>query len=213
MRRSGLRHPNMESPLYQRRFPGQGQRGGSGMYGLGQSGETDTEGGGLFTTQVTDYSSGEGDGVDTGGSLYAQLIAAGVDPVDAEAYLVTGQLPGGSTGATTVPGKILTDAELKAEQTAAHAWMLQNVPGISAAVAGTLALTAAQIATGIANGTVQKTATCPSGYQFVTGICVPDSGQWFSFATNKQILTWGGVVIAALVIVNLIPSGGGRRRR
>ncbi len=37
-------------------------------------------------------------GLGDDGSIYSQLIAQGVDPIDAAAYLDTGQLPGGTTG-------------------------------------------------------------------------------------------------------------------
>lgn len=40
----------------------------------------------------------QGLGDPTDGSLYAQLIGQGVDPVDAAAYLNPGELPGGATG-------------------------------------------------------------------------------------------------------------------
>jgi hypothetical protein len=50
-----------------------------------------------------------------------------VNPVDAAAYLETGQLPGGSTGPVT-PGVALTPAEMAAEQSRATAWLAQ-IPG------------------------------------------------------------------------------------
>ena len=108
------------------------------------------------------------------------------------------------------------------EQAAAQAWLLQNVPVAArsgnAAALSTLALTAAQIAAGVSAGTVKTSAACPSGYSFSTGVCVPKSGavatpagQWFSFATNQQVTTFGLVILGALIFVNLIPSGGRRR--
>jgi hypothetical protein len=46
----------------------------------------------------------------TTGSLYSQLIGAGVDPVDAEAYLTTGQLAAGSTGPISSAPNLGTEA-------------------------------------------------------------------------------------------------------
>jgi hypothetical protein len=120
------------------------------------------------------------------------------------------------------------------EQSEAMAWLLKEFPAgapstsiaaPSATVLSKLALTAAQLTAGVQAGTVVAApgGSCPTGYRYATGVCVPGivgaggatkpAGQWFSFATNKQVVTFGAVVIGALVLVNLIPSGGGRRRR
>lgn len=124
-----------------------------------------------------------------------------------------------------------------AEQADAMAWLLKEYPAgetpsataPSVSVLTKLALTAAQIKAGMAAGTVVAApgSGCSTGYRYASGVCVPGivgaggaistnpAGQWFSFATNKQVMTFGVVVIGALVLVNLIPSGGGggRRRR
>lgn len=107
------------------------------------------------------------------------------------------------------PGAPLTPAQLTAQQVAAQAALLKMVPAVSSA-----ALTAAQLAAGLTTGTIARVATtvCPSGYRSSTGACVQSSGQWFSFATNSQVMTFGAVILAAIIIVPAL-SGGGRRRR
>ena len=122
------------------------------------------------------------------------------------------------------------------EQSEAMAWLLKEFPAGSsvpaaaptASVLAKLALTASQLTAGMAAGTVVAApgSGCSTGYRYATGVCVPGivgqggavstkpAGQWFGFATNQQVVTFGVVVIGALVLVNLIPSsGGGRRRR
>ncbi len=84
------------------------------------------------------------------------------------------------------------------------------------AAASKAALTAAQITAGITAGSIHTApvTTCPSGYQYTAGGCLPvGSGQWFSFATNNQVMTFGAVILAALVIVPALSGGGGGRRR
>jgi hypothetical protein len=107
------------------------------------------------------------------------------------------------------PGTPLTPAQLTAQQVAAQAALLKMVPAVSSA-----ALTAAQIAAGLSTGSISQVATtvCPSGYRSSTGACVAATGQWFSFATNAQVMTYGAVIIGALILVPML-SGGGRRRR
>lgn len=119
----------------------------------------------------------------------------------------------------TTPAAPLTPAQMQAQQTQAASDLLKMVPttaAIAAQLANSgLALTAAQIAAGVQAGTVRAvpTTTCPTGYQYSTGTCVPGTGQWFSFATNTQVITWGVVVVGALIIVPMLSGGGGRRRR
>ena len=138
----------------------------------------------------------------TSGSLYSQLIAEGVDPTDAEAYLATGELPGGSTGPiSSAPAGPATPTE----QAAASAWLLQNIPPIPAGgtlanVLSTLALTSAQIATGLTAGTVKTApaATCPSGYQYASGPCVPGAAASAPLIAGVSNTTLG--IIAAVFI-------------
>jgi hypothetical protein len=158
---------------------------------------------------------------DPGASLYSQLIAQGVAPADAYQYDPTGAIAAGVDPSTlyaapgynitnVTPGTALTPAQLTAQQVAAQAALLKMVPAASSA-----ALTAAQIAAGLTTGTVSQVATtvCPSGYRSSTGACVAAAGQWFSFATNAQVMTYGAVILGALVILPMLSGGGGRRRR
>ncbi len=217
---SALRNANAESALYRRWFPGAGQRGG-GFAGMGFCDPSDPTcvGADLPITGTvinTDPATGE---LPTS-SLYDQLIAEGVQPADAYQYDPTGAIAAGvdpsslfaapgSTIKNVTPGSPLTPAQLTAQQVAAQAALLKMVPAVSSA-----ALTAAQLAAGLTQGTIAKVATtvCPSGYRSSTGACVQSSGQWFSFATNNQVMTFGAVILAAIIIVPAL-SGGGRRRR
>ncbi len=108
--------------------------------GLGQSGETDTEGVDLPTGSI-DFSSGE---------------------VDPSTYY-----PAPGSTLETTPGVELTPAELAAEQTRASAW-LATIPG-ALSIAGKVALTAAQISAGVAAGNLKPSSTCPSGYLVAGG--------------------------------------------
>lgn len=206
----GLRRPNMESPLYQRWFPGQGQRGGSGMYGLGDE-LSDAESG-IFTTQSNDpFTTGSGEtatetpGIHDWGTIDTSSgETATLDTWQAQADCA--EFGGSACDQFVMTGGTPTDAQLKATAT------LRT-------------LDPSKLASAIASGAVVKSASvgasCPSGLAYKNGTCIPmggtgvrtPPGQWVSFATNQQLITWGGVVIAALVIINLIPSGGGRRRR
>jgi hypothetical protein len=154
--------------------------------GMGQSGEVGEEGGGLPGGAV-DFSSGE---------------------VDPSTYYPA---PGYNIG--TTPGVELTPTELAAEQARARTWLSQlNLP--SAVTAGAkVALTAAQIASGLQAGTVKASSTCPGGYLVSgTGQCVQASS-----ATSAQLLSGISnqtlaIVGIAFVALMMLGGGGGRRR-
>ena len=141
---------------YHRRWPG-----------LGQSGEVDTEGGGLPGGGI-DFSSGEADP-----SLY---------------------FPAPGSTLTTTPGVDLTPDELAAEQTRASAWLAQ-IPG-ALSVAGKVALSAAQIAQGVAAGNIKASSTCPSGY------LVAGSGQCVTAPGSPSI--FGGISNTTLAVVGVL---------
>ena len=158
------------------------------LRGLGQSGEVGSEGGSL-----PDF------GTVTGGDPI---------PTDPSTFLPPGY---NITGVT--PGAELTPAQLAQQQAEASAWLLQNIPttppGMTTAqTLSTLALTASQIATGLTAGTVQRAATCPSGYQYASGPCVPGAatGQLISGVSNSTL------GIAAIAFLALMMFSGGRRR-
>jgi hypothetical protein len=165
-------------------------------------------------------SSSPTEGIAPTSSLYSQLIAQGVAPADAYQYDPSGAIAAGvdpstlfplTSGAVT-PGAPLTPAQLAQQQTAASAWLLQNVPvtpsGLTQAQQlATLALTAAQIASGVTAGTVQATPTsaCPSGYKYSTGPCVPGAATGILPGVSNATL---GLVVAAAVVLMLM----GRKR-
>ncbi len=174
-----------------------------GMAGLGDGEYIDPETGLPVTFTAVPSSD---PGIDmSSGSLYSQLIAQGVNPVDAEAYLATGQLPGGSTGPVT-PGVALTPVELAAEQARATSW-LSTIPGALSAASKIAALTTAQIAAGVQSGALKPSSTCPSGYMLA------GSAQCTG-ATSTGILP--GVSNTTLGIVAVLFFGlmmmGGKRR-
>jgi hypothetical protein len=179
-----------------------------GMQGLGQTcGDGTAEGEALCFAPAVAVSTDPMPVDTSSGSLYSQLIAAGVNPVDAQAYLTTGQLPAGSTGPVT-PGAVLTPAQLAAEQTSASAWLLQNVPATPAGLTqaqqlATLALTAAQIASGVTAGTVQSTPTsaCPSGYKYSTGPCVPGASTGIIPGVSNTTLAIAAVAFLGLMMM------------
>ncbi len=210
---SALRNANAESALYRRWFPGAGQRGG-GFAGMGFCDPSDPTCG---VIESTDPVTGEpivaapsDDPLltdESGNYCLASMFVNGQCPQSADlSYLYA---PPGYNIKNVTPGAPLTPAQLTAQQVAAQAALLKMVPAVSSA-----ALTAAQIATGLTQGTIARVATtvCPSGYRSSTGACVQPSGQWFSFATNNQVMTFGAVILAAIIIVPAL-SGGGRRRR
>jgi len=133
----------------------------------------------------------------------AALQACAADP---NCTMPPGQphaIPYGTPGGQMMPGTTTaTPAQLAA---------LAKLAG----AATPAALTAAQIATGLTQGTVSRVATtvCPSGYRSSTGACVQAASQWFSFATNTQVMTFGAFILAAIVIVPMLSGGGGGRRR
>jgi hypothetical protein len=195
--------PNLSSPLYRRWFPGQGQRGG-GFAGMGLCDPSDPTCVSVDTTTL-DIGGGYA-GAPTGivtstdptPSMYSQLIAQGVAPADAYQYDPTGAIAAGVDPSTLY---------------AAPGSTIQNVtPGTALTPAQ---LTAQQVAAPLTAGTVSQVATtvCPSGYRSSTGACVAATGQWFSFATNAQVMTYGAVILGALILVPMISGGGGRRRR
>ena len=225
---SALRNANAESALYRRWFPGAGKRGG-GFAGMGLCDPSDPTcvGADLLGAGDTITSNDPAAGFDPGiatPSMFDQLIAQGVNRSDACVYDPAGcdaanALIGMGPTPNTTPGAPLTAAQLQQQQTAAAAALLKMVPTAAATAAALaqsgLALTAAQIAAGVQAGTVRNvpTTTCPSGYQYMTGVCVPVKGQWFSFATNAQVMLYGAVILGALIIVPALSGGGGRRRR
>ncbi len=201
-----LLNRSFQGQIYQRWLPG--HRYSPPQWGYRGMGEIDPETGLELGTGLPggglDFSSGEVDP--------STLLAPTTGGTSEGDYLTAWE---GSEGVTTATPE---------EQAAAQAWLLQNIPTDAragqAAALSKLALSAAQIATGLTAGTVQTVpaSSCPSGYKFSAGPCVPGPagstpGQWVSFATNKQLITFGVVVVAGLLIVNLIPSGGGGRRR
>jgi hypothetical protein len=224
--------PNLSSPLYRRWFPGSGQRGG-GFAGMGCDPNDPTDptcAVDPVSAVATDPNMGDplaacaadpNCSMPIAPSLYSQLIAQGVAPVDAYQYDPTGAIAAGvdpstlyagpgSTITNVTPGTALTPAQSTAlsQQVAAQAALLKMVPAATSA-----ALTAAQLAAGLTAGTIAKVATtvCPSGYRSSTGACVAATGQWFSFATNAQVMTYGAVLIGALILIPAL--SGGRRRR
>jgi hypothetical protein len=223
---SALRNANAESALYRRWFPGSGQRGG-GFAGMGLCDPSDPTCGVIDTVTSTDpvtpFDPLATDPLipdEAGNVCLASMFVNGQCPaaLPVDPSLLYGGPTNNYTGA---PAPVLTPAQMTAQQTQAQADLLKMVPttaAIAAALANSgLALTAAQIAAGVSSGTVQvvPTTTCPSGYRYATGTCVPGSatGQWFSFATNSQVMTYGLVIVAALIIVPALSGGGGRRRR
>lgn len=229
--------PNLSSPLYRRWFPGAGQRGG-GFAGVGIiDPETGLDmGPDIVGTVISndplipfDPSVNPSTLTLSEPSLYTQLVAEGVSPLDAAQYDQAGATAAGFDPSVyyAAPGYNQTPAGPAGPSVAAR----------GAAATGASANTAAQLAGALARAIAPNpgTTTCPPGYVYGapgqsvqlapgmstvgTGRCVPISGlpgapgpQWVSFATNKQIITYGVVVVAALVLVNLIPSGGRRRR-
>ena len=144
---------------------------------------------------------------DTGGSLYAQLIAQGVNPVDAEAYLTSGQLPGGSTGASTSPGAELTPAELAKEQATARDWLAHAFDPLNVnKIAQALKSGAAIVSKGL-NAAGQP--ICPSGVAYPNGQCIETTGtkQWLPGVPNQT------VAIVGVAFLALMMGGGGGRRR
>lgn len=113
----------------------------------------------------------------------------------------------------TDPGPELTPTEFAAEQKRATDW-LAMLPNLIT-TAEKVFLNSSQIASGVQAGVVKSSSTCPSGYLVSgTGQCVAAAAsQWVDFATNQQILTWGAIALGGIVLINLIPSGGKRRRR
>jgi hypothetical protein len=158
------------------------------------------------------------------GSTYDQLIAQGVTPADAYQYDPAGAIAAGVdpstlfpiTSGVVTPGAALTPAQLAAQQGQAQAWLLQNVPptpsGLTQAQQlASLALTAAQIASGVSAGTVQSTSTsaCPSGYKYAAGPCVPSPGLLGApliAGVSNTTLAIGAVIFLALMMM------GGKRR-
>jgi hypothetical protein len=229
---SALRNANAESALYRRWFPGAGQMGG-GFAGMGFCDPSDPTCVDTTTLDVSGGYTGAPTGIVTStdpltgepptSSMFDQLVAQGVNRSDACVYDPAGcdaanALIGMGPTPNTTPGAPLTDAQLQQQQTAAAAALLKMVPtaaATAAALANGLSLTPAQIAAGVQAGTVRSvpSTTCPSGYQYMTGACVPGSGQWFSFATNTQVMLYGAVILGALIIVPALSGGGGRRRR
>jgi hypothetical protein len=184
-----------------------------GFSGLGQSGETDVEGGAL-----------PGGTVETGptGSSEEFLVYTQTDPIpfgtaadcadlslwssvsarNAACYPIV-------TGAPTAPGAELSPAEMEAEQIRARAWLSTlNLP--ATITAGThLALTAAQIASGLKAGTLKPSSTCPGGYLVSgTGQCAQASAT----ATGSQILPGVSNQTLAIGLLVLLMFMGGRRR-
>lgn len=175
-------------------------------------------GNGLDPAGFTDIAPLAAPSSDPGASLYSQLIAQGVQPADAYGYDPSGAIAAGvdpstlftiTSGAVT-PGAVLTPAQLAAQQTSASAWLLQNVPvsatGVSqASTLASLALTAAQIASGLTAGTVQRTTAtaCPSGYKYSTGPCVP-SPSIIPGVSNTML------GVAVVVIIGLVMMGSKR---
>ncbi len=148
---------------------------------------------------------GMGDG-DPEGSIESQLIAAGVDPIDAAQY---SELPGGSTSATTTPLPEFSPDELAAEQARAFDW-LKTLPNIINA-AGKITMSAAQLAAGIQAGTIKPSTTCPSGYlvgtECVAPVAQPVQASLIPGLPNSTLAMIGG----GLLILVLISKSGGRR--
>jgi len=149
-----------------------------GWGGLGQSGETDTEGGGLPTGSI-DFSSGE---------------------TDPSAYFPA---PGYNIG--TTPGVELTPTELAAEQTRARAWLSTlDLPG-SLTTGAKVALTAAQIAAGLQAGNLKASSTCAGGYLVAgTGQCVSSpagAGAPLVAGISNQTLAIGVGVLLLLMFM------------
>jgi hypothetical protein len=146
----------------------------------------------------------------TGGSSYSQLIAQGVSPADAYQYDPAGAAAAGVDPSTlfaiTSPTMSTPTAPATpAESAAASAWLLQNVPATAttAQALSTLALTAAQIASGLTAGAVQAVpvGTCPSGYRYASGTCVPSvtAASVIPGISNSSLMI--GVVIFAAVML------------
>jgi hypothetical protein len=212
---SALRNANAESALYRRWFPGAGQRGG-GFAGMGLCDPSDPTcvaaeppivGTWTSNDPVVPFDPLANDPLltdESGVNCLASMFVNGQCPSNDPTSIYAN--PGYNIKNVT-PGPVLTDAQLKAQQAAALAVLAKMVPGT--------ALTAAQIAAGLASGTVSAVpkTVCPSGYNY-GGQCVPSaSSQWVSFATNNQVLVFGAVIIGALIIVPALSGGGGRRRR
>jgi hypothetical protein len=183
------------------------------MRGLGQSGEVATEGTAL-PTDILAVSSSPTEGI-APTSLYDQLIAQGVNPADAYGYDPSGAIAAGVdpstlftiTSGPVTPGAPLTPAQLAQQQTDAAAWLLQNVPvtpGVSQTQAlATLALTAAQIASGVRAGTVQPapTSACPTGYKYSTGPCVPGASIGILPGVSNTTLAYVGLAFLGLMMM------------
>lgn len=213
--------PYRSEMIYSRWEPGQGYQGKPGVTGLymGFSGLGDCADGFCVDPLTGDTAldpSWAGPLPLDPSPIGTTLDLPGFDP---ETGLPLGnQLPGGtvdnSSGETGGGGST---------STASNANALAAASQIAAALAK--AIPAVTSSTGA--------KTCPAGYAYGapgasvqiapgvatagTGTCLPvtgaATGQWFPFATNNQVMTFAGVVALVLVGVNLIPSGGGRRRR
>lgn len=186
--------------------------------GLGQSGETDVEGGALPGGTVEPGTSGSGEGTfhvytqgdpipfGTPADCADLSLWSSVQARNAACYPLV-------TGSPTPAGPELTPAEMEAEQARARSWLSQlNLPSVLTAGAK-VALTAAQIAQGVQAGAIKPSSTCPSGYMVAgTANCVQASGTAGApliAGISNQTLAIGAVI--AFLFLFMAGSGGRRR--
>ena len=154
-----------------------------GWWGLGQSGETDTEGGGLPDMTVS-TSSGEVD---------PSLMYA--DP---------------GFNIATAPGELMSPEQIAAEQADARTW-LQSIGAPAALTAAQVAAAVAKGFLQPTKTAAQR-AACPGGYVFPNGDCAQvqtaAGAPLIPGIDNKTLL----LVAAGLVFFMILSKSGGGRR-
>lgn len=142
------------------------------------------------------------EGSDDAAAGYGAQEGGGVDPSTLYPE------PGYNITPSATPAPDLSAEEFAAEQDRARAWLAQ-LPNI-VNVAGKVTMSAAQLATGIQQGMVKPSTTCPSGYLVGTNCVAPvaqTAAALIPGLPNSTLAMIGG----GLLILVLIGKQGGRR--